>query len=491
MRRKILYALSLAAVIALFAVVAFQSWGYDDEMFNFNHVERAESLGDLIKFINGTDIHPYGMYVINYIMLKALGSWPAVKAASGVFCALCLWLFWYVVSRNITEKSALVLSYILLCLNPTLLLWCTSVRWYTYFTPMVCAMTLLVMNAGSKTLKGSWLWAIYFLTCLVMFHVNYISSVIIIISFLFMLHGRKEFLRSEWKYVVVFGALSLCLVSYQAYILLTVHYINGKGFTFPPKFSVGAAQNYLCGQAVVPVSPEGIAFILANIIMLIAFLKYAVKILKHRGNSFLVITYAALMITCPGNSTSSGARNFSVLSPETGMFLTNVYSEIKSRLLKMFVLLLYAAGTATGIYNVVTHTNTSKATYDMPYVAIISYADTFDPERKAMFISDFGVLDYHAKKIYSNATSTASDSLIDDVRKWKGKIIAVQTHNPGSRYGRHYAEYLSFLAELENSKNCTVKEIGRDKYAWFKQKFSKDLPEYYAQVYFIDNGDKQ
>ncbi|MBQ3403571.1 MAG: hypothetical protein IJG65_09435 [Synergistaceae bacterium] len=491
MTQKLAYILSLLAVLGLFAVTGFQSWGYDDEIYSFRLVENSNSISEVIAKANSTDIHPAGMYIINYVLLKILGNWHLVKAASALFAASFIWFFWYVMTRDMKSLFALIFSYIAVCLNPTLLLWCTSVRWYTYFTPLVCVIAVLLYKAEDTRLNSTLFWGIYFLTCVIMFHLNYISAIIIPVSFICMLYRRRNSLQREWKCITLYALFSVCLVAYQAYVLLTVHYANShKGFLPPFRLSIGAGQNFLCGQAVVPVSAYGIILIAANIILFIVFLKNILKTCRNCDNNFLILSYVAMMLIFPGNSTSSGARNFSVLSPEMGIFLSNVFQEIRHKSIKIFILLAYAIGTAGGIYNVLTHTDTSKATYNMPYKEIIDYAETLDPERQAMFITDFSDLDYHVKKKYNNVTYVgrgASKNWDKPLSSWRGRIIAVRTHQVADNYDK-YLQYLSRVVNGEAGTLISRHEIGKDGFAWFKRIINKDYPDYYAQVYFIDNG---
>src|SRR5580704_1557406 len=87
---------SAAALLLVFVTISYLSVvngaPYDDEIFNINAVTKY-GLKDLIQFINSTDVHPPGSYVINKILLDVFGSWNAVKTAGGVFNALGLAVF--------------------------------------------------------------------------------------------------------------------------------------------------------------------------------------------------------------------------------------------------------------------------------------------------------------------------------------------------------------------------------------------------------------
>ena len=497
MRRKILYALSLAAVIALFVINALLSYGYDDEVYNFFMVEKLNSVSSIISYANSTDFHPSGMYIINYLMLKLFGSWSLVKAAGAFLSAFSVWLYWYFMSRNIRGNMVLFFSFIVICLNPSVLMWCTSVRWYKYIMPLICVISLLIHFSGRENFKPLCLWGIYFLACLLMFHINYLSAVVIIISFLFMLYGRRKFLRSEWKCVAGLSILSLLLVSYQAYILLTVHYAKSRqAFQFL-RFSVAGAMNYLQGSAIIPVSAWGIMFIVANLILILVFLKNIAEMIRNSDNNFFMSSYASVMVLFPG--AIKDVRNFTILSPELGMFLTNIYAKIQHKLLKILVLSLFTLGTAGGIFNVLTHNDTAKVTYNMPYPEIMKCVERLDPQKEALFITNLPGAYYFIGKNYPNAVLVPDGfaksgiwapffpDWYSTLENWKGKIIAVRTHQ-GLVSKDDYTKYTEYL---EGSNIIERHRIGLDRFASFKRRFYSEYPDYYARVYLIDNGGAQ
>ena len=142
-----LLVISLLVPLILFSYNAYNTYGYDDEYFNIPHVNSFNSSFDLVKtHLSGEfiDIHPFGQYLINYWLIKIFKSWPLVRVAGAFVVALSLWLFWrYITIKNIKDITALIFSYIFICLNPSALLWCTGVRWYTYLLPLVSIMAYL------------------------------------------------------------------------------------------------------------------------------------------------------------------------------------------------------------------------------------------------------------------------------------------------------------------------------------------------------------
>ena len=70
--KSLFIAASLIIPLILFSCIAYNSYGYDDEIFNIRHVESFRSLHSLVEAHfsdNFVDIHPLGQYVINYILM--------------------------------------------------------------------------------------------------------------------------------------------------------------------------------------------------------------------------------------------------------------------------------------------------------------------------------------------------------------------------------------------------------------------------------------
>lgn len=147
-------------VLALFSVTAFRSYGFDDKYANIRLIENASSCRDLIEIINREDVHPPVSYIINYILWIVTGNWNAVRLIGAIVSAASIWLYWYLIffkktyaaghSADKAQKLNLLFSFIIICLNPTLLMWGTSIRWYTYFLPLVCVIGGLAHDTKLK-----------------------------------------------------------------------------------------------------------------------------------------------------------------------------------------------------------------------------------------------------------------------------------------------------------------------------------------------------
>ena len=474
-------AASLAVPLLLFAFTAWNSYGWDDEFFNLEQLEHRHTLNELITHINSVDVHPIGQYVMNYILYGIFGSWKSVRTAGALIAALSLWLCWYM-TRKRNDNLSCIFTYAILCLNPSFILWSTGLRWYTYIMPLVCGLGLLMHNSGKKfTDKGAFaFWVCYFMLCVLMFHVAYCSIIMILVSFFCILYTRRKYLRDEAKIIITLAVTSSFMISYQAYAFITVHYPNGKvklvSMLMP---FISAGQNFLCGSAVMPVSLSGILFILSGVIIFIAFIMNIKSVMKDCTSKYFVFSYLVNIIL----KTGVGARYYTVFNVQQSDFVSEIYSCIRSRRIKVTALCLYLAGSILGIFSVITHTDTAKASWNTPYESIIAYIMRADPEKKSLTITSNPVLCWHMKELGYNAIDLNARELPKDNNG--SLIFAVKTFR-GTLKPERNDEYISYI---ETHKAKEHKLFGHDKYAGSKRRIEKaypDYPDYYAEVFMIE-----
>ena len=487
MRNKILLrslaVISLALPLFLFSYTALNSWGYDDEIFNIRHVESYDSLYSLMKahlsgeLVDGrlVDIHPLGQYVINFVLLKVLGSWNLVRLAGALIASLSLWLFWryLLAARKWTDKFTVLLSYLLICLNPSMLLWCTGVRWYTYFMPLVCLIGVLFEPPEFLDSRKSLFWGTYFVTVSLMFYIETSASIMIALSFALLLIQRRAKMKREIGTVIVFGLLSIAFVSRQIYILLTVIFPrvvhSGEFYSLLSSF-IGGGQNFLSGHAVVPVSVPGLLLIAANLVIFLAFIVNFRGVMLSWRNKFFVLSYIALIVAKIGGK----IRNFISTSALLGEFSSDVFSRIRNSKLKAALICLYLAGNIWGIHNVILHTDTAKGSWNTPYSG-------YDAERECPVISHDPVFSYHAQNRGFNviwADNTPYDEWYGKVIDAGGKVIVLETF----RGSMPRPEFEKFNAFIKGRKVIHEERFGYDKFAGLKRRFDKDCPDYYAVI---------
>ena len=181
-------------VITLYIFVGYTSYGYDDEFFN---VVLIEKLGwGAIQVIQSSDVHPPGSYIIDVLLYKIFGKWEIVRAIIGLNTALSLVYAINVVKNKYGIRSA-VISYILLGLNPAILLWCTGLRWYAFFVPILIWLSFPLVKKGSR------LWIQCFGGLLLLSYFGYAAFVIAPSIFLIYWNHSNECINVNIKNAVI------------------------------------------------------------------------------------------------------------------------------------------------------------------------------------------------------------------------------------------------------------------------------------------------
>ena len=374
---------SLILPLLLFAYTAYTSYGYDDEIFNIVNAqpEKYVSAYELIQdHLSGKiiDIHPVGSFLMNYILLKTLGSWNLVRVVGGVLSALAMWLYWrYVVIKGKTDTMTVIFAYVFMCLNPAVLMWCTGLRWQTYAFPLICVLGFILSQPPYLSSRKYLFWGSYFLTASIIFYTETSAAIMILASFIMLLIHRRKYFIDEWQTIFLFGILALVIVSRQIYIFLTVFWPDVQGsneFYSMIQAVSGGGQNFLCGQGVLPVSLPGIILIAANLVLFLVFMLNIKTIASSCTNGFFMLSYAGIILTTIGGK----IRNFVALSAPHGGFMTDTFALIKSRALKKTVLALYIVGTIWGVCHVASHNDTTRATWNTPYGELMEFLEQYN-----------------------------------------------------------------------------------------------------------------
>ena len=468
--------MSLIISLILFSYTAYNSYGFDDEYFNINLAAKYGSAFELVNDNlsgNFVDIHPFGQFLIDYWLVKVLGSWSLVRVFGALFASLSLWLYWlYVIKReNYSDSLTILFAYIFMCLNPSVLLWCTSIRWYTYFMPLVCLLGSFFSSKYESTNKY-FFWGVYFLTASLMFYLESCAAIFIIASFILLLIQRRKLFRQEFKTIILFGTLSLLLVARQIYLVIKV-YLPHASHEIHSLFNTitQGGWHFLSGHAVMPLSVPGVMLITANLLLIFFFVINLRKVLSRYSCDLFVLSYSGLIITRIGK-----VRNYINLSGLQGDFLSCAYSCIKNKALKIFILALYLAGSAWGIHNVITHTNTTKGSWNTPYKEIIDFIEEHDPDKDFVIASHNPVLNWHASQHGFRVIDVTQD--MQTLKAHTGKIIIVRTYR-GSLHRNIFDEFNEYI----NSRKILLeKKFGRDDFASFKQRLDKSYPDYYATL---------
>ena len=143
--KKFLF-LFLASILFIFYIyAASNTYGFDDE---FNTINIIESLDfkNMYRYLQSNDIHPPLSYLINKLLFNILKDWNLVRAVLSSFVVLSIINLAY--SRYKINKNSSILLLLFLGFDPNIIMWGTSIRWYTYFI-IILNWYLIIPNRNS------------------------------------------------------------------------------------------------------------------------------------------------------------------------------------------------------------------------------------------------------------------------------------------------------------------------------------------------------
>ena len=352
---RLAFPVSYLSLIFLYGAVGYSSFGYDDEFFNITYVEKYGI--DVVSFVQSTDVHPPGSYFINWVLFDLLKEWSLVRLINSVFTASCLIYFInHVKNRFGPHIGAMVFIYV--GINPAILMWCTGLRWYAYFVP------LLLFICITPNFNSRWYWPKLFIGLLLLGYLSYAVFIVALPLLLIYWNDCPDGTKIKIRSIFLLGSTVGILYAYQLIIFITVHVKYGRGLTCSLlKSIVGFYVAQISNQGVFPSSLGGIMSA-AGFFGLVGI--GVIEVLRARRITGFLIIYgigtAGLILTGLGGK----FRNFVILCPFQALWLSTFGApSLQNKTLSIF-LALTLAGNGLGIINVVRHQGTTKNSWNMP-----------------------------------------------------------------------------------------------------------------------------
>lgn len=470
-----IYIAAFLLVATIYLQVAVTSPGYDDEIYNISNIEKYGYGAFLIT--QTTDVHPPGSYIINAILYNALGDWSYVRASSAVFSILCLF---YVIKKVHYRFGyvAAIIGMATMALNPAMLMWCTSIRWYSYFTPILAIACITPDNNN----QYYWTRLLFFL--LILSYIGY--AALLVMPALYALYWTastaprpQKFYRATISLIAFFIIYSL-----QLQTLIQVHLKNkGPQISSGLKNITGFTIAQISNQGVFPLSAGGIiSAVGASGLLILISIEYFFE--KKKSIYFLpyFLTITAFILS----GLSGKFRNWIVATPLQALCYATINLSNK-RLIKLVLVGFITIGNVFGLSNVITHRDTTKSNWNTPF--------------KESFI----FIDHLKNKCYDSIILFAHDPIITH---W-AKVHNIQIISPYSqelnqseisrknfKCGAAVKTYSGSLdpalvkkmyGELDAISNNLTESVylGQDKYYRYKRLVDQNFPEYQVEIAYF------
>lgn len=368
--RRLVALAALLPLLPLYVLTGALAHGFDDEMYTIGWVTSAETLSGLVTTIAQSDLHPPGSYLIVSLLHDLTGSFPAIRAVAGAVNAVMLWWLW----RETAPRAPLAafFAWLVLCLSPTLLLWGATLRWYSWFVPLMAAMLVLIRRNPA----GPWrFWGGFAVAAVLLVHIGYFALAALPPLFAAALWRRRGRLREEARVLVTAGGLAVAAIAPQLALVLPGQFQHGvlqheQGMLLK---AAGAALHALSTQAAMPPSLPAAAFVLGNLILLAG----AVRAGRAAFATPAAIVFLGGLALAFAAGLTGHFRSLVALSPSQGVWQGQLFAGLRATVWRGAAVGLFVVGTGIGLVNVVTHNDTTKRGWNVPYGEILATVSDF------------------------------------------------------------------------------------------------------------------
>jgi len=460
-------------------IIFYNHHYYDDEIFNLSKMTWGYS--EIFANIQGGDIHPPLSYLINKFLFDTFSSYKAILIFSIILNASALGYFYKFAEKKQDDNYSKILLFILVFLSGGLLLWTNSVRWYAYWVPLFIILYTYLLKHQSLTTKN-----IFFVSFLLvaMTYVNYLTFLLLIaLAIYFIMLRRKDI---NLKNIFLFCLIYFSLSTYQIFVFITVHMQN-KGSQVSDIFNsaLNGIYGVLNGGSVFIADPIFLLYSIATLFIIVVGFKNLIyrkekNPLLWQSVAFLIVLLSLMVIT----GVSGKYRNNISLSIPFYFILTYIFAYIKNINIKRIYIVIVLLLSITSIFNLVTHTNTSKNSYNMP----ISKLDKIlsSPNDKLIFTYDPTTFFHFSNKGYRVYYLLKNQEEMS-ISKGTG-IYLIQTYQgslPDEKYRRVLNLYKLLSATMDTIK---IDKLGIDKYSSIKNKLPGGRPKIDEIQMYVSQG---
>lgn len=464
-----------ALLLLLYGVIGYASYGYDDEMFNIIMVEKLGFAA--VGWVQTIDVHPPGSYLYNWGLYALLGDWSLVRLAISLQAAgAVIWLVEF--TRRHSGARAALLMFLLVGLNPAMIMWCTGLRWYAILVPLAC----LAMAPPRLTGWIGWTWL--FAMLLAMAFTGYIT--LFLAPGLLMLHWLRDPapVRDKLAKVAVLSGVGAAAYAWQAHVFLSVHMADKSGQSYALFKSLQSLAIAEFGnQGLFPLSlPAGVSALGVAGFFAIGLW----QVFKARRLSAGLLAYGLACLLLVATGLAGKLRNFVVVEPLKGLAMTEIEASAGSRRLLGLCLAAILIGNAWGIWNVATHTGTTKNSWNTPTGEVLANirATSRSCNGNVLVLAHEAVLtNWLERQGYRTISPYGARAV---ARKGVAAeaplacLIALKTYRgsvPAARLAAMYGELDAVVAGMR-----MVYRFSRDDQAQIKRLIDKDFPEYAVEM---------
>ena len=455
-------------ISGIYLYVAYTSFGFDDEFSNIKIIENNDLL-NTIKIINSNDVHPPLSYVLNWLLYNSLKNWSYVRSliTVGLLASLLNFYRYLKFEKNNIQPF---LVFLLISLDPSILMWGTSIRWYSFY--LIVLFWLLIKPKRST----SWFLIKFPLGILILAYLNYITFLIFIPLSIYYFSDSVEIILRKKKTIIGLIFISSIFYLNQLIIFFNVHIENASGQISTLKSNlIGLFVSGLSNQGLFPISVFGLISIFSTLI-LFGFIFFQI-FQEKKGFKYLIIYFIML-----GSFFVSGIagkfRNLTIIEPFKYISLGQI--KIKNYITAILFTSLIVSN-MVGISNVINHSNTTKNDWNISTSEVLDKTnDIYKTCGKKMQIIHYSNLfEYHLKNNKYDEINLYTRDINNNLISQDSKCVLLIKTFRGSLSKNKY----SLILDQFNNPKLKLKEVykfSKDNYASLKRRLDSDFPDYAA-----------
>ena len=507
-----LFILLTIIIFILYSYVAYNSFGFPDEFWTIRYVEKY--LGDWNGFLNyqfEKDVHPPLSYLIVFSLFKLFGSWKLLRIVISSTLVLSIINFSNFVGSRYGKFHGLTCLFFL-AFDPAVLMWCTSVRWYSFY--MIFLLWFLVIPKN----KNIWFAIKFIIGFTLLGYTGYVTIILALPLIIYYYKGSLYTLENKLKLLVA-----------PLFIFLLIYY-NQLEIFFSKKVIIGLQQSSLSlinqnsynkyiyffinnikaittavfsNQGIMPYSILGVSSIIS--LTFISF--FAFKELFKRDyfiNNFSIYLLSILLFVFSGLSVKF--RNFLLLAP----LRSNWIASQKINSFKYFLpLIIIAIAQLKGVSNIVNNSGTTKSFFNVPFHSIVKDIEIFSEScntqpivfhhektlnyylNKKGYLSisdaDFKIRDFEASEYNLKQEQRKKEFERKLILPSENCVVVIDTFRGFSGISKYRKDMMiKALKDLSFSEK-SIKRIGKNKDIFFSRIIRPDYPRDSAIIYKLKN----
>ena len=484
-RRLFIFEILLFFIIAfLYLYVSYHSYGYDDEYFNIRQV-REHHLLNLIQTIQQSDIHPPLSYIINKLLFNVFQDWTFVRMTSSLLFLTSLFFF----CRKTKNPLLNIFFLLFLGLNPSVLLWTTSIRWYAYVLP------LLVLLHIVPAYDRKWYWWYFFIISWLIGMLGYIGFLLIPVYFIYYWIQDNHKLIQKLKRILLPASLFVLLYAYQFYIFITIHNrteLKGNQQVFDLSASI---QSYVASafsnQGLFPLTFFGILSIAG---MLLICIHALINMRSYLKDYRFLLLFAALSVITVFTGVAGKIRNLFLIEPSKVSFMSMGISVQRGRWVWLLGLLFVLLANLQGISNVVRHQQTTKNGWNLKMPETLAELEEIERKNKStLYFTHHPSFSYHLTTKHKQVVSLYNGLYFDSslIQTTIQKLDTATSYDiiflvnyRGRSISENYFQLMMRTIDTMKTRAKQVDEynLHEDPDFSIKQRFYHDYPRYTTRV---------